>query len=48
MRAWTGLMGLISFIRFGHMHNVVLDNDAYFEDALEELGRSVIADKTEN
>ena len=45
IRAWTGLMGLISFIRFGHMQNVIMDNDAYFEDALEKLGRSVIDDK---
>lgn len=43
LRAWTGLIGLISFIRFGHLHNVVHDNDAYFDDALERLGQSVIS-----
>lgn len=42
VRAWTGLIGLISFIRFGHLHNVIHDHDAWFEDALERLGRSVI------
>ncbi|MFZ9482905.1 MAG: TetR/AcrR family transcriptional regulator [Ilumatobacteraceae bacterium] len=43
LRAWTSLIGLISFIRFGHLHNVVLDEDAYFADTLDRLGRSVIA-----
>lgn len=43
LRAWTGLVGLISFIRFGHLHYVVHDDDAWFDDALERLGRSVIA-----
>lgn len=42
VRAWTGLIGLIGFIRFGHLHNVVQDDDAWFDDALERLGRSVI------
>jgi AcrR family transcriptional regulator len=42
LRAWTSLIGMISFIRFGHLHNVVLDDEAYFEDALERLSRSVI------
>jgi hypothetical protein len=43
LRGWTSLIGLISFIRFGHLHNVVLDEDAYFADTLDRLGRSVIA-----
>jgi len=43
IRAWTGLIGVISFIRFGHLHSVVGDYDAYFDDTLERLGRSVIA-----
>lgn len=43
LRAWTGLIGLISFIRFGHLHNVVDNYDAYFEDGLDRLGRSVIS-----
>lgn len=42
LRAWTGLIGQISFIRFGHLHNVVIDEDAWFDDALDQLGRSVI------
>lgn len=42
LRAWTSLIGLISLIRFGHLHNVVHDHDAWFDDALERLGRSVI------
>lgn len=42
IQAWTGMMGLISFIRFGHLHNVVDDYDAYFDDVLDRLGRSVI------
>lgn len=43
LRAWSALIGLISFIRFGHLHNVVGDYDAWFDDALDQLGRSVIA-----
>ena len=42
LRAWTGLIGLISFIRFGHLHNVIDDHDLWFDDALERLGQSVI------
>jgi AcrR family transcriptional regulator len=42
IRAWAGLIGQISFIRFGHLHNVVHDHDAFFADALERLGHSVI------
>lgn len=43
LRAWTSLIGLISFIRFGHLHNVVLDEDVYFADTLLRIGSSVIA-----
>lgn len=43
IRAWTALIGTMSFIRFGHLHNVIDDNDAFFEDVLERLGRSVIS-----
>ena len=43
IRAWTSLIGLISFIRFGHLHGVVLGYDTYFDDTLEQLGRSVIS-----
>lgn len=43
LRAWASLIGLISFIRFGHLHNVLHDHDAFFDDALERLGRSVIS-----
>jgi hypothetical protein len=43
LRAWTSLIGLISFIRFGHLHNVVLEEDVYFADTLDRLGRSLIA-----
>ena len=42
IRAWTGLVGLITFIRFGHLHNVVRDNESFFDDAVGRLGRSVI------
>ncbi|MEY4224482.1 MAG: hypothetical protein RIS33_1416, partial [Actinomycetota bacterium] len=44
LRAWTSLIGLIGFIRFGHLHNVVIDTDAYFADTLDRLGRSVFAE----
>lgn len=42
IHAWTSLIGVISFIRFGHLHNVIDDCDAYFENVLDRLGRSVI------
>lgn len=42
LRAWSSLIGMISFIRFGHLHNVVSDCDAFFGDALERLGHEVI------
>jgi AcrR family transcriptional regulator len=42
LRAWTSLIGTISFIRFGHLHNVIVDHDSYFDDTLERLGRSVL------
>ncbi len=42
LRAWTSLIGTISFIRFGHLHNVIVDQDSYFDDTLERLGRSVL------
>lgn len=43
LRAWTGLIGMISVIRFGHLHNVVHDYDAWFDYELERFARSVIA-----
>jgi len=42
LQAWSSLIGLISFIRFGHLHNVILDHDAYFDNALERLGLGVL------
>lgn len=46
IHAWTALIGLITFIRFGHLHNVVHDNDAYFVAVLDQLGHSVIGEPT--
>jgi hypothetical protein len=31
IRAWAGLIGLISFELFGHLHNVVVDYEAHFD-----------------
>jgi AcrR family transcriptional regulator len=44
IRAWTGLIGLITFIRFGHLHKVVRDHESFFDDSVRRLGRSVICE----
>ncbi|WP_369139461.1 TetR/AcrR family transcriptional regulator [Modestobacter versicolor] len=35
--AWSGLYGTISFELFGHFAGVVLDPDAFFDDAMRDL-----------
>jgi AcrR family transcriptional regulator len=35
---WTALFGLVNFELFGHTHNVVVDDKAYFHDAVNRLG----------
>jgi AcrR family transcriptional regulator len=41
IQAWTALFGLISFELFGHTNNVVVDHDAFFDDAVERLATLV-------
>jgi AcrR family transcriptional regulator len=41
VQAWTTLFGLISFELFGHTHNVVADQQRYFEGAVERLASLV-------
>lgn len=31
LAAWTGLLGHISYVLFGHLHNGITDEDAFFE-----------------
>jgi AcrR family transcriptional regulator len=39
LMAWTELFGLISFELFGHLVGSVIDNDAFFDRAIELMGR---------
>ena len=39
--AWTTLFGLISMELFGHLVGSVTDNDAFFDRAVELIGRFV-------
>jgi AcrR family transcriptional regulator len=39
--AWTQLFGLVSFELFGHTHNVIEDNDAFFADRVEAMADDV-------
>lgn len=41
MRAWTQLVGSISFELFGHLHGVVVDYGAYFDYQLSQLARDL-------
>ena len=41
LMAWTELFGLISMELFGHLVGSVVDNDAFFERAVELIGRFV-------
>jgi len=36
--AWSSLFGLLTFELFGHAHNVVVDPEALFADAVERIG----------
>ena len=36
--AWTSLIGTISIILFGHLHNVLDDHEAFFSDVVLRLG----------
>lgn len=48
VQSWTSLMGLITFIRFGHLYGVVNDSDAYFEDMVDRIGQTVVAYPTKS
>jgi AcrR family transcriptional regulator len=41
VQAWTALFGLISFIVFGQLDNVIGDHDAFFASASDLIGRQV-------
>jgi len=36
---WTAMFGTISFELFGHLVNVVVDREAYFDETMRRLGR---------
>ena len=36
--AWTLLVGAVGFELFGHLHHVIEDHDAYFEDQMRNVG----------
>jgi hypothetical protein len=39
--AWNQLFGQISFEVFGQLHGLVQDTDAFFEFAIDAMGRFV-------
>ena len=41
LMAWTQLVGSISFELFGHLHNVVNDDDAYFSFQMRGVAREL-------
>jgi AcrR family transcriptional regulator len=41
MSAWIHLFGCISWELFGHLHNVVDDTDAWFEQQMREQARAI-------
>ena len=47
LMAWTELFGLISMELFGHLVGSVADDDAFFDRAIELMGRFVGLPETE-
>jgi AcrR family transcriptional regulator len=41
LMAWTYLFGAVSFELFGHRHNVVVDDDAFFSHEIERIAELV-------
>jgi AcrR family transcriptional regulator len=41
LHLWISLIGTISFVLFGHLHNVVDDHDAVFDATVELLGDEI-------
>ena len=42
MQAWTAMFGLISFVLFGQLHNVVDDHDDFVRMSIDLIGRQVV------
>jgi AcrR family transcriptional regulator len=40
--SWVALLGAISLIRFGHLHNVISDKDEFFKNVLAQLATNVL------
>jgi AcrR family transcriptional regulator len=43
LHLWISLIGTISFVLFGHLHNVIEDHDAFFETTVRLLGDELFA-----
>lgn len=41
LSAWIGLFGAVNFELFGHLHNVVHHNEAFYDDHLRHLATSM-------
>lgn len=41
--AWSAVLGAISYERFGHLHGIIADQDAYFAHQMQRAARLVIA-----
>jgi len=42
LHLWSSLIGTISFLRFGHFHNVIEDEESYFAAVVERLGDELL------
>jgi AcrR family transcriptional regulator len=42
LAAWTGLLGHVSYVLFGHLHNGITDEDAFFEHQLARSTRDLL------
>jgi AcrR family transcriptional regulator len=42
MASWISMFGTISFVLFGHLHNVIEDNDTFVRNAFERAAASVV------
>lgn len=41
--AWSAVLGAISYERFGHLHGIIADHDAYFAHQMQRAARLVIS-----
>lgn len=42
LHAWTSIFGTISFLLFGHFHNVIHHDEAFFSDVVDHVATEVL------